>query len=843
MLWNTIATGKRPWRHGIHGFTEFDPQGRVRPVTSSSRRVKALWNILSEQGVRASVVSWFASHPAEAVSGVDVSEAFFRLPPDLDATWEVPAGSVQPVEEGAGLAGLRVKPGDIDPRVLDLLIPQWREVQSGKCVQGLLRHLAELYSVHNVAVTLADEQLPGFLGVYYHFLDWICHDFMEYHPPRREGITERDFALYGETVRNAYRLQDLLLGDMMQAAGADAAIIVLSDHGFLSGDNRPVRTPRITAGIAAWHRPLGMLAMAGPGVRPGQMLQGGSLLDIAPTVLSLFGLPSAQDMDGAPLVEALADVPPPPVESWESLPGSCPRPAAPQLSEEESDALLRQFVDLGYVDAPEEGDEADATRAQNLWNVGVDLLDAGRAEDALVALEEAYFLLPERPHFAQQLAEAQIRCGLLPEARQTLEVFYDAGSANALANLKLGNLLLRMGATAEAIEHLQAARHAGATGTETSFLLGSALLVCHRWSEAEAEFRTLVEEEPDNAAAWLGLATAHLRQHAVEPARAAAHRAADLRPSMPRAQMVLAMAARLSGDNAEAMRRHEAALALDPSLSHSRLALLSLLPTSLEGLEQQLELLEPLVSGDKSSGQPDTEALERLRAAGEARMEALHARRQTQRERTVPVERLLRTGSGKPSGKTFVIVSGLPRSGTSLLMQMLERGGLPPMTDRHRAADEDNPEGYYEWEPVRRLGQQPGLIEQCAGHVVKVVAPLLEHLPRNHRYKVLFATRPPAEVARSQERMLERLGRKGAYMDAQRLASSLAAHQERIRTQVERAAHFDVMEINYPSLVADPGPWVQRIADFLGGDVLPSPAAMAEAVRPALHRNREGGAQ
>jgi hypothetical protein len=123
------------------------------------------------------------------------------------------------------------------------------------------------------------------------------------------------------------------------------------------------------------------------------------------------------------------------------------------------------------------------------------------------------------------------------------------------------------------------------------------------------------------------------------------------------------------------------------------------------------------------------------------------------------------------SGKTFVLVSGLPRSGTSLMMQMLEAGGLPPMTDKVRAADVDNPRGYYEWEAIKQIAKKPELLDDAKveGRAIKCISMLLPALPTKHRYKVIFMIRPIAEVMASQQAMTSRLGTKGASLDHDQL--------------------------------------------------------------------------
>ena len=132
---------------------------------------------------------------------------------------------------------------------------------------------------------------------------------------------------------------------------------------------------------------------------------------------------------------------------------------------------------------------------------------------------------------------------------------------------------------------------------------------------------------------------------------------------------------------------------------------------------------------------------------------------------------------GERPGKTFVLVSGLPRTGTSLMMQMLEAGGVKPLTDGKRVADVDNPKGYYEWEAIKQIGKQPELLDDEAvnGKAVKCVSMLLPRMPAKHDYKLIFMRRPIAEVLASRQAMITRLGTKGADLDAEQLSRGLRA--------------------------------------------------------------------
>lgn len=170
------------------------------------------------------------------------------------------------------------------------------------------------------------------------------------------------------------------------------------------------------------------------------------------------------------------------------------------------------------------------------------------------------------------------------------------------------------------------------------------------------------------------------------------------------------------------------------------------------------------------------------------------------------------------------------------MMQMLRRGGLEPMTDGQRTADEDNPEGYYEWEEIKNLPKNPLLISKAAGKVTKVIAALLPALPPRYKYRILWMTRPAAQIVASQAIMLQRRGTT-PRATAEHLEKTQAQYAERILAQLRQSPAVEVLEIPYPDLVASPGLWAEKISAFLGNGRLPHADQMTSAVIPALYRN------
>ena len=182
------------------------------------------------------------------------------------------------------------------------------------------------------------------------------------------------------------------------------------------------------------------------------------------------------------------------------------------------------------------------------------------------------------------------------------------------------------------------------------------------------------------------------------------------------------------------------------------------------------------------------------------------------------------------------VVSGLPRSGTSLAMQMINAGGIPAVTDGQRASDDDNPRGYFEFERVKQLRTDKAWLDDAAGKAVKVIHLLLTELPDDRPYRVVFMRRDLREVVRSQSTMLARSGRAGGGLAPERLMAVYGQQLAAVAAWLAERPNFAVLDVPYAELVAAPAGWVPRIDAFLGGGL--DQAAMAAAVDPALHRNR-----
>jgi len=184
----------------------------------------------------------------------------------------------------------------------------------------------------------------------------------------------------------------------------------------------------------------------------------------------------------------------------------------------------------------------------------------------------------------------------------------------------------------------------------------------------------------------------------------------------------------------------------------------------------------------------------------------------------------------------ITIVSGLPRSGTSMMMRMLQAGGIPLLTDNIRKADRDNLKGYYEYEPVKNTEHDQAWVEQAVGKAVKMATALLEHLPSSYNYSVIIMRRKIEEILASQRQMLIRRGKPTNTISDERMAELSLKHLEQVRAWLSKQAYVRVIEANYNEILKEPMRQAKRISQFLG-DTLDA-KSMVRVVDPALYRQR-----
>ncbi len=188
------------------------------------------------------------------------------------------------------------------------------------------------------------------------------------------------------------------------------------------------------------------------------------------------------------------------------------------------------------------------------------------------------------------------------------------------------------------------------------------------------------------------------------------------------------------------------------------------------------------------------------------------------------------------NNERITIVSGLPRSGTSMMMRMLEAGGIAPLVDAVRGADADNPNGYYEFEPVLKLERDSSWVPQAAGKSVKIVYRLLYHLPAAFHYDVIFMKRELREVIASQEVMLQRKGKISGGISEEKLAELFTKELNQFYKWIGEQSNFRMLPVNYKEVIDEPARTASEVCRFLDKEL--DQAAMARVCEPSLYRQR-----
>jgi tetratricopeptide (TPR) repeat protein/predicted AlkP superfamily pyrophosphatase or phosphodiesterase len=521
VVWTSIATGVVPSRHGIVDFVAtIGPERQRVPVRSSLRKVKAIWNVLSEQGVRVGVIGWWATFPAEEVNGFIVTDRVAHQVFGPHRPREVVGeGKVYPPPIDKLVRSLRIAPESISTRQLSRYIRLEGEAAplpatQEKLIDDFKTLLAAGDTYGRIALELEKQHHPDFLAIYFEGTDTVSHLFMPYASPPLDGIDRQAARRFGRTVNAYYRHVDEVIGRILKLVGPKTAVIVCSDHGFKTGAHRPLTDSRIGHGQAAdWHRKYGVLILHGPPFRRDVVLEEASVLDLAPTVLTLFGLPVAEDWDGRPILDGFTPefLNQHPVhyrptyegivvagrQEWEEI-------GAVEPEDPEGDQELKEKLEsLGYL-------RQDTANSHN--NRGMLLLREGKPDEAIREFELAIEASEDFAIAHINIARAHMHKGNFEGAIATLQEHLTRRPRSKTAENLLGNIRMEQGRLEEAEAHLRRALSYEPNFTEARNSLGILLDKVGRTQEALAEFRRAVEIDPDYAEPYNNIGLIHKKE-------------------------------------------------------------------------------------------------------------------------------------------------------------------------------------------------------------------------------------------------------------------------------------------------------------------------------------------
>lgn len=787
MLWTSIATGKTADKHGILGFIEPTPEGDgIRPVNVTSRKVRALWNILNYENKWVNLVNWWPSYPAEPLLGVVVSNNFPKAYSGKDSA--PPAGIIHPAEWVDKILETKIYPENITDQELLNFVPNAAYIDQDKD-SGLVKLsviTAENLTVYYSTLKLMQETDWDLTAAYFGGIDQYCHQFMKYHPPMLPSVNETEFELYKEVINAAYVFHDKMLARLLEQTDENTVVILISDHGFHSDHLRAGTLPDFTAAAALEHSPYGIICMAGPGIKEDERIYGASILDITPTILAIFGIPVAKDMDGKPLLNAFKDkILVPSIESWEIVTGNFYTHAPIlQVDTFASVEALRQLVELGYIEEPDEDIEKAISKTieEAKYNLSRTYLGSRRFQEAMPILEELFSSNQLDIRFNLDLLRCYIELRIFDKARELINNIdtLKEGSRPSVDLLK-GMLLIYEKKYDEAIELLQSVekRNPGFPNLQTN--LGNVYLKSGMFVEAIQAYQNALDFDDGNAGAFRGLAICHLRLKKYEEAAEYALSAIGLFFNMPLAHYHLGEALFYLKKYQDSAQAFELSLKMAPDLYKARLRLVTIYRNYLnepEKAEIHTKIVRQYMKGE------------------------------------------------------ITIVSGLPRSGTSMLMQMLKAGGLDILTDNIRQPDENNPNGYLEYAPVKNLKKDQSFLAEADGKVVKVITQLLKYLPDHFQYKVIFVNRDMHEILASQQKMIGKAGETYSVS----LAQAFEREIELVDIWALKEPNVEILYLNYKDVIYDTDAQIKNISGFIGKDL--DESKMKEAVHIDLYRNK-----
>jgi predicted AlkP superfamily phosphohydrolase/phosphomutase len=431
VVWTTIATGKTPDQHGIGHFVAINEKsGEPEPVTSQMRRVKAVWNILSENNKKVAVVGWWATWPAERVNGTIVSDhtCYHFLFPQGAAGAAAAFGLTSPPEFMARLQPMVRRPGDVTFEEAQTFIHVTaEEFQKPFAFDDDVSHfkwaLATADSYRRIGLELWKNDRPDVLMAYTEATDSVAHLFGHlFRAASLSGELAAQQAKFGQAVEQMYLYADRLVGEYMASMDSRTTLLVISDHGFELGATQddPSKTRDMRRVSEQFHRPEGIVYVYGNRVKRTR-LEEPKILDVAPTLLALAGVAPAQDMPGRVWLEGLdIQAPARSVASYESSAAASSRTATDSTANPE---IVERLKSLGYIEGPaRDGVKSAARSPEGDRNLAAMHFEAGRFREAAAAYEKLLAAAPDDSMLHTSLAGCLGALGRYAEAGTHLDI-------------------------------------------------------------------------------------------------------------------------------------------------------------------------------------------------------------------------------------------------------------------------------------------------------------------------------------------------------------------------------------------------------------------------------------
>lgn len=797
ILWTSIATGKHAYKHNILGFAEPNSSKQnLRPTQVTSRTSKALWNILNQNGYVSHVINWWPSHPAEPINGIMVSNLFCKAQFKQDIKeWKVEDGSIHPNHLTSQLAAFRVHPRELTQAHILPFIPNAHLIdqEEDASIANLACQIAESATIQNIATYILDEDKDwNFMGVYFEAPDLVSHQFMKYHPPKLAKVKQEKYELYHQVVSCIYKFHDMMLARLLELLDEDTTVILTSDHGFYSDQNRILAFPKEPAAIAKEHRPLGVFVAKGPNIKKDERIYGASILDITPTILSIFGLPIGLDMDGKPLLNIFENpISVQKIASWEDIAGDDGQHNGSNFKEDFKidQTLLEQLSDLGYIDSLENSDQDNTSDIvqknifESKFYKARSYLSDNKSDIAVEILEELCSNLPAPERYLNYLMIAYLNLNQVGKVEKLL-------SEHAIKILPVNKLLIeaellsRKKCYDDAISKLSEANKFEKNNYKISYALGNAYYQKKEYLNAIKLYDEALFFEPEQHKVYYQKGLSLLALNHLPEALDSFLDAVGLMYYDANFHYYIGYTLYLLKQNEAAAQAFEVCLRIAPN---HRMALL---------------LIEKLYKDILNTPE---------------KYDAL----------------FIQGGDNLP---LVYIVSGLPRSGTSMMMQILEAAGLEIYKDDIRQADVNNPKGYFEHEAVKQLHKDKAWLVNAENKVLKVVTPLIPNLPNFMRYKIIFIERNIDEVISSQNKMLQNMGKLPKNSGVYLLKEKFLKLKNDVDNYLTKSKNIEFIVVNHQDIINCDETTLKKMSHFFNIEV--SNNLVKQVVDIKLHRTK-----
>jgi tetratricopeptide (TPR) repeat protein len=557
----------------------------------------------------------------------------------------------------------------------------------------------------------------------------------------------------------------------------------MSDHGFESGEKRILEMPKVQAAPSLEHRQFGMFVAAGPNIKENTKVFGMGLIDVAPTILHHYGLPIGKDMDGKVILDIFKETQEPAyIESWDKEPGDFGDLKVTTQTDALSDAeTMEQLVELGYVDKLDEKFEVAIKKTRidlkhNLARVYLGKKDFSSSKKLLLELLEETPPIDLAPFYMNLISIAVLEKEFVLAKEYLQKVKDSKTEVNYNLHLTESFILSEIGRPKEALAILD---KSGVVSGQILYKKATLNFVMGNLDIATQQLEKAIEKEPEKPTYYTLMAEMLLHKQEYEEAAEYALTSIEIVKYFPKAHLLLGQALEKLGDFENAKIAYEMANSLRPKEFHKA-------KQSLDNIIKKVEL---------------------------------------NIDYTAEVSNVYHENQ-------VTIVSGLPRSGTSLMMQMLDKGGVDILQDQLREADISNPKGYYEYKPVMSLYKDNTWLSKGQDKAVKVVAPLLKYLDSTLRYKIIFMRRDLNEIIQSQQKMIGKSEQEfpvTLYNKYQKLLANVT-----LWDKSEPGA--EILYVNYTDVLENPATELARIEKFLG--VAVNKQQMINCVDVSLYRNR-----